>query len=68
MIWACRVILPGNDVLKVHLSDVLAVIGMPDYVEPGSDRAWKMIRARFDLKNNASLPTSSASTRRGRSQ
>lgn len=39
------------------IADILAVIGMPDKVEPSSDRAWQIIRSKYDQKNNASLPT-----------
>lgn len=52
-----------------YLADILGVIGQPDYLEPSSDRAWQIIRSRFDQKNNASLPTApSQSSGRGRTR
>ena len=33
--------------------DIIAIIGRPEYYEPGSDEAWRRIKRRYDARNGA---------------
>lgn len=35
--------------------DIIAIIGRPEYYEPGSDEAWRRIKRRYDARNGATI-------------